>query len=241
MKKLLISIVFIFSYLILNAQTIQSMEFQRQEMSDILLALAESSGTSILPDETVTGKVSFYFSESSLKDALDVFSETYHLFYEKDGNIIKVSKIDSDYDSKTKKLSIKVHEASLVSIIRNISKKVGITILYDNLPQTTLSLDIESLSISEVLNICMKRFPEFEIETNENFFYIKKIQTKDGKQRENLKDAIEKINGLYTLKLDKGRSLELITKLHSLLWLLVLCVFQWNKKNIHCLLNLMLC
>lgn len=193
MKKLLISIVFIFSYLILNAQTIQSMEFQRQEMSDILLALAESSGTSILPDETVTGKVSFYFSESSLKDALDVFSETYHLFYEKDGNIIKVSKIDSDYDSETKKLSIKVHEASLVSIIRNISKKVGITILYDNLPQTTLSLDIESLSISEVLNICMKRFPEFEIETNENFFYIKKIQTKDGKQRENLKDAIEKL------------------------------------------------
>lgn len=216
MKKLLISIVFIFSYLILNAQTIQSMEFQRQEMSDILLALAESSGTSILPDETVTGKVSFYFSESSLKDALDVFSETYHLFYEKDGNIIKVSKIDSDYDSETKKLSIKVHEASLVSIIRNISKKVGITILYDNLPQTTLSLDIESLSISEVLNICMKRFPEFEIETNENFFYIKKIQTKDGKQRENLKDAIEKINGLYTLKLDKGRSLELITKLFSM-------------------------
>lgn len=123
MKKLLISIVFIFSYLILNAQTIQSMEFQRQEMSDILLALAESSGTSILPDETVTGKVSFYFSESSLKDALDVFSETYHLFYEKDGNIIKVSKIDSDYDSETKKLSIKVHEASLVSIIRNISVK----------------------------------------------------------------------------------------------------------------------
>lgn len=216
MKKLLISIVFTFCFFIINGQTIQSMEFQRQEISDILLALAEASNTTILPDETVTGKVSFYFSESSLKDALDVFSETYHLFYEKDGNIIKVSKIDSDYDSETKKLSIKVHETSLVSIIRNISKKVGITILYDNLPQTTLSLDIESLSISEVLNICMKRFPEFEIETNENFFYIKKIQTKDGKQRENLKDAIEKINGLYTLKLDKGRSLELITKLFSM-------------------------
>ena len=67
MKKLLISIVFTFCFFIINGQTIQSMEFQRQEISDILLALAESSNTSILPDETVTGKVSFYFSDSSLQ------------------------------------------------------------------------------------------------------------------------------------------------------------------------------
>lgn len=216
MKKLLISIVFTFCFFIINGQTIQSMEFQRQEISDILLALAESSNTSILPDETVTGKVSFYFSDSSLNDALDVFSETFNLFYEKDGNIIKVSKIKSSYDIENKKLSIKVHESSLQSIIKNISKKIGITILYDNLPQTSLSLDIENLSVAEVLQICLRKFPEYEVEANENFFYIKRIESNSNKRNINSKDILTKNNNLYTLKLDKGRSLELLTKLFNL-------------------------
>lgn len=217
MKKFFLIIVFLFISLSLHSQTIQSMEFQRQEISDILLALAESTETSILPDETITGKVSFYFSESSLQDALDIFSNTFHLFYEQEGNIIKVSKIKSSYNSDTQKLSIKANEVSLIHIIKNISNKIGKTILYDNLPQYNLSLDIVELPIEEVLNICIKRFPEYQIESNGNYFYIQRKDSPDNVQNKvAIKDNLIKSNDLYTLNLNKGRFLELITQLFSI-------------------------
>ena len=217
MKKFFFIISFLFISLSIHSQTIQSMEFQRQEISDILLALAESTGTSILPDETITGNVSFYFSESSLKDALDIFSNTFHLFYEQEGSIIKVSKIKSSYNSDTQKLSIKANEVSLIHIIKNISNKIGKTILYDNLPQYNLSLDIVELPIEEVLNICIKRFPEYQIESNGNYFYIQRKDSPDNAQNKvAIKDNLIKSNDLYTLNLNKGRFLELITQLFSI-------------------------
>lgn len=214
MKKFII-LLFSFCCFSLNsyAQSIQSMEFQRQEISDILLALGESSGVTILPDETITGTVSFYFSESSLMDALEIFSNSYNLFYEKEGNIIKVSKIHSSFDTQNGKISIKTHDVPLVQIIKHISSRINKTILYDNLPQATLSLDIVDLTINEVLNICIKKYPEFEVEQNDSYYYIKKIDTSDNRQKVTTKDILTKENGLYTLKLEKGRSMELITRL----------------------------
>lgn len=205
MKKFAI-LLFSFCIFSINcfAQSIQSMEFQRQEMSDILLALGEYSGVTILPDETITGTVSFYFSESSLMDALEIFSNTYNLFYEKDGNIIKVSKIYSTFDKTSGNISIKAHDVPLSLIIKNISNKINKTILYDTLPQTALSLDIADLTVDEVLNICIKKYPEFEVEQNESYYYIKKIETNNNSKKISTKDVLTKNNDLYTLKLEKA-------------------------------------
>ena len=83
MKKYLFFPLFFLFSINLFSQSIKSMEFHDQEISDILLVLAETSGTSIITDETVSGKASFYFSDSTLDIALDNFLSTYKLFYEK--------------------------------------------------------------------------------------------------------------------------------------------------------------
>lgn len=201
----------------LNAQSIKSMEFHNQEISDILLALGESSKTSILPDETITGRTSFYFSEASLDDALNIFSNTYNLFYEKDGNIIKISKIKSFYDGN-QNVSIKADEVLVSLIFKNLSKKIGKTILYDTLPQAYITLDVIDLPVSEVLNICVKKFPDYEVEINDNFYYIKKIQQNNAttNRKSNSKDYLTKSGDFYTLRLDAGRALEVIKKLFEL-------------------------
>ena len=64
---------------------------------------------------------------------------------------------------------------------------------------------IENLSVAEVLQICLRKFPEYEVEANENFFYIKRIESNSNKRNINSKDILTKNNNLYTLKLDKGR------------------------------------
>ncbi len=64
----------------LSAQFIESMEFQDKPITDILLALAEVSGKSIIPDETVQGRASYYFSRVDFDTALMVFLSTYNLY-----------------------------------------------------------------------------------------------------------------------------------------------------------------
>lgn len=217
MKKLILIIsLSVFFQIIGFSQTIQSMEFQRQEMSDILLALGEASGITILPDDTVSGKVSFYFSSSTLMEALEVFSQTYNLFYQQEGNLIKVSRIKSSFNSSNNTLSIKANNVSLNQIIAHITNKINKTVLFDTLPQSSLSLDIADLSVEDVLDICIRKFPEYEVEKNENFFYIKKIETIETKKNSKIQDVLIKDNGLYTLNLEKGRLMELLIQLFSM-------------------------
>ena len=132
------------------SQNIKSMEFHNQNITDILLVLAEASGVSIIPDETVSGKASFYFSESTLDEALSRFLSTYKLYYEKNNNYISVSKINISYNKETNLASIKADSISIEAILRKLSNTIGKTILYDTLPSSVITLDIQNLSIPDM-------------------------------------------------------------------------------------------
>ena len=172
----IISFVFIFSVQNIFAQKIKSMEFQNQEITDILLALADMADVSIIPDETVTGKASFYFSESEFEDALSHFLESYRLFFTKENNIYKVSRISSSWNEESQTASIKADDTKLELIIRNLSKTIGKTILYDTLPYQTISIDAVNLSVKDILVILTKKYSDYQIETADSYYYIKKIE-----------------------------------------------------------------
>lgn len=217
MKKYIIFLFLIFNiFFFINAQRIKSMEFNNQEITDILMVLAEESHTSIIPDETVTGKVSFYFPESDIDEALNLFLQSYKLFYVKEGPIIKVSKIKTDYNNETKLLSVKADTVYIESLLKKISKTIGKTILYDTLPAITISVDIENLSIDDVLQICTKKLLDYSIEKTDSYFYLKKTPsaTTNAKKRDTTK-VLQKDGDLYTLSFDQGRFLELLTDLFS--------------------------
>lgn len=66
MKKSILLLYVLISFHSLFSQSIKSIEFHNQNITDILLVLAESSGVSIIPDETVSVKASFYFPDSTI-------------------------------------------------------------------------------------------------------------------------------------------------------------------------------
>lgn len=218
MKKSFIALLILLFSINLNAQSIKSMEFHNQEITDILLVLAQSSGTSIIPDETVTGKASFYFSESSLESALSTFLTTYKLYYEKNDNFITVSKIKASFNKDTGLASVKADDVSIESILRKLSGKIGRTILYDSLPTTFITVDIENLSVEEILKICIKKLPDYFVETSESYYYVKRYTEKPTTQssKKNAEEVLVKNGNLYSLNLDKGRFLEILQKLFVL-------------------------
>ncbi len=216
MKKVIISFVLFFPFIFLFSQNIKSMEFHNQNITDILLVLAESSGVSIIPDETVSGKASFYFSESSLDDALTRFLSTYKLYFEKKDNYITVSKIKISHNKESGLTSLKADNVEIGIVLRKLSDKIGKTILYDNLPSASISLDIDNLPVQDILEICIKKYPDYSVETADSYYYVKRTVEKQGCSKSSNGTALKKNGSLYTLNLDKGRFLETLTKLFNL-------------------------
>lgn len=200
----------------LYSQNIKSMEFHNQEITDILLVLAQSSGTSIIPDETVEGKASFYFSESSLETALDTFLATYKLYYEKNNSYIAVSKIKIIYDTEKERASIKADNVTAEAIFRKLTNKIGKTILYDALPSTLISVDMTDLPIEDILSIVIKKYPDYIVEKNDSYYYVKKYVEEKKIIQKTVNEILVQNGDLYNLNLERGRFLEILTKLFKL-------------------------
>lgn len=216
MKKVILSIFLLLSLSFIFPQNIKSMEFHNQNITDILLVLAESSGVSIIPDKTVSGKASFYFSESTIEEALSRFLSTYNLYYEYNDNYYSVSKIQITYTPATSLVSLKTDGTNIESILKKLSTKIGKTILFDALPSSVISLDIDNLPVQKVLEICIKKFPDYVLEANESYYYIKSLTEKQNNLNESGNDSIKKNGDLYSINLDKGRFLTILKKLFSL-------------------------
>ena len=216
MKKVFLSLFFLFNFIFIYSQNIKSMEFHNQNITDILLVLAESSGVSIIPDETVSGKASFYFSESSLDDALTRFLSTHKLYYERKDNYITVSKIKVSHNKESGLTSLKADNVEIGIVLRKLSDKIGKTILYDTLPSASISLDIENLPVQEILEICVKKYPDYLVEATDSYYYVKRNVENQGRTKNNSGTALKKNGSLYSLNLDKGRFLETLTKLFNL-------------------------
>lgn len=218
MKKSVIVILILFLPIMLFAQSIQSMEFHDQYITDILLVLADSSGVSIIPDETVTGKASFFFSESTIQDALNSFLSTYKLYYTQESNIFRVSKIKVSYNKEADLASLKADDVNIELLIRAMSKAIGKTILYDSLPAMKLTVDIDNLPILDVLSIFTKKIPDYSVEDGSSYYYIKKYQVVNNQinQSEKKEFLTKNEDNSYSLSLDKGRLIETLSTLFTL-------------------------
>ena len=214
----LILSVFLFAAAPLSAQRIKSMEFRDQDIADILLVLAEASGKSIVPDETVTGKASFFFSESEFEEALSLFLATYRLHSVRAGNVYHVSRIAASFDKEKGLANLEADEVDLQLLVRTLSKAIGRTILFDPLPRAAATVNIAALEPERILQILMKRFPEYAVEKDPAFFYVKRLPAEPAAVADSKASAekvvVKKGEG-YALSLEKGRFLEVLVELFA--------------------------
>lgn len=189
------------------------MDFRNQKITDILLALADAGGTSIIPDDTVTGTASFYFSETDLETALTQFLSTYQLFQRRDGDTIRISRISSEFNPETRLVWLKATDVPVENLIRELSHVIGQTILYDPLPATTISVDIQGLPSDKVMEILTRRLNEYVVETHDSYLYLKHQSPESAASSRKPGEGITRTGDMYTLSIDKARFLELVADL----------------------------
>jgi len=196
---------------------LKQMEFHNQSITDILLALGSATGLSIVPDETVSGTASFYFSEGDFEQSLELFLSTYKLYYTRSGDVFYVSRVALNYDKGHNLVTLKADEVDVQFLVRALSKALNKTVLFDSLPRATITVNIEALSPDTVLEILMKRFPDYHVESDAAYYYLKKAPAAAGGPAGAgpQKPAITRDGDLYSLSLDKGKFLDTLTQLFS--------------------------
>ncbi len=158
----------------ISGQQIKEMEFKNQLISDILLALGEMSGNSILIDETVSGSASYYFTETDFDTALTLFLSNYKLYYWIDQGVYHISKVKTDFDEESGTVSLNAENVALELLVKNLSKATGKTILNDSLPRENITIHINNIPLEKAISIIIRKYPDYKLETDNDFFYIKR-------------------------------------------------------------------
>ena len=196
------------------AQQIKEMEFKNQAIVDILLALAETSGRSIVPDETVSGNASYYFNETDFETALKIFLTTYKMYSWKDGNIYFVSRVRSSWNTETGNATLDAEDVEPRLIVAALSRAIGKTILFDSLPRENITIHVESAKPAKILEMLVKRFPDYQVETSDDFHYIRRPDaTGRADQRTDKPGTLVSLRGgKYTINAEKARLRDLLTE-----------------------------
>jgi len=200
---------------VLPAQQIKEMEFKNQAIVDVLLALAEMSGRSIVPDETVSGNASYYFNETDFETALKIFLTTYKMYYWRDGNIYFVSRVRSSWNKETGNATLDAEDVELRFIVAALSRAMGTTILFDSLPRENITIHVDNAKPARILEMIVKRFPDYQVETSEDFHYIKRLDaTGRADQRIDKPGTLVSLRGgRYSVNTDKARLRDLCTEI----------------------------
>jgi type II secretory pathway component GspD/PulD (secretin) len=208
--------VFLFIGAIAVAEPIKSLEFRNQDVQDILLTLGELNQVSIVPDETVDGKASYVFANMEFDQALRLFLDSFKLTAVVKSGVYYISKV-SLTQNISGNLSISASDVPIRSVIRILSTFVGKTILYDNLPSEPATINAKDATIEEILAILIAKYPEFKLESQAKYYYIRsKAQSNSVVVSNGENSAALIVNeDRYSWKVDKGRFKDLLIQLFN--------------------------
>ncbi|QQO10740.1 secretin N-terminal domain-containing protein [Breznakiella homolactica] len=184
-------------------QTIRKMDFRNQNITDILMVLADMGKQSIIVDETVMGTATFYFSDSEFEEALFRFTDACKLFCEKRNNAYYVSRMKIEYQGTS--LNVAAEEVDIEMLVKNLSRSIGRTILYDALPRATITVHTQDSTPRDILEIIIKKYPEYSLVEENNAFYLKRAADPSSGSASRLGSSSITRNGdLFSMNIHRG-------------------------------------
>jgi len=205
MKKTLVAICALFLSISAFSQTIKQMGFQNKSIQDILLTLADVSGTSIVCDETVAGNASFVFSSMDFLPALESFLNAYRLYYRFDHGVYYVSRVKAEKNPKDGTLTIDAEDIDPQLVLRAVSRVAGQTVLFDPLPKATVTIHSSGITLAKAVDMVVSRFPEYSVVADKDYLYVRKNDAANaGKAQAKKGDVFARTGeGHYSANADK--------------------------------------
>jgi type II secretory pathway component GspD/PulD (secretin) len=196
----------------IHGQTIRKMDFRNQNISDILMVLADMGKQSIIIDPSVTGTATFYFSDSEFEEALYQFTDACNLFCEKRNNAYYVSKMRISMVNDL--VTVLAEDVEIETLIKSISRSIEKTILYDPLPRASISIHSQQTELKDLLEIIIKKYADYSVVEESGAFYVKRSVESPSSSPSRLgSNAIRKNGELYSMEVQRASFSAIITLL----------------------------
>lgn len=187
------------------------MDFRNQKISDIIYSVSDVCGENVFIDETVTGNATFRFEDKNFESALNRFAEHCHLYIEKDNDIYKISKV-LIASTNEGKLNINTEEVLIEPFLNILSRYTNRTILFDNLPNASITIRVSNASLEDVLNLTIVKLPGFGLERVADGFYLSKSSGSYNSRNIDV-FTMSEVNGLFSCSIQKAGFVNVIDTL----------------------------
>jgi len=194
-----------------QSQTIRAMDFRNQNITDILMILAETGRRSIIVDETVMGTATFHFSDSTFEEALSRFADACNLFVERRHGAYFVSRTRITHDGEL--INVNAEDVDLEMLVRTLSRNLGITIIHDPLPRSTITINSEGAKLIDLLEIIIRRYPDYSIQVENNAYFIRRAQGHQPATTWLGSNSITTTDGLYSMNIQRASFSSIISLL----------------------------
>ena len=187
------------------------MDFRNQKISDIIYSVADVCGESVIIDETVSGNATFSFEDKNFETALNRFAKHCQLYVEKNDGVYSVTKVKINTTTNGK-LSINTENVQVEPFINMLSRYTNRTILFDNLPNATITIRVSEASLEDVLNLTIVKLPGFGLERIADGFYITKSAGTINKRNIDI-FTMSEVNGKFSCNIQKASFVNVIETL----------------------------
>ncbi len=187
----------------IHADIIEQMQFQNQQITDILLSVAMAADVSIIPDESVYGTASHLFTAADFETALAGFLQTHHLYMEKRDGIYYVSRLQSFFSAEEGLLSLRAYQTDAHLLLQTLSESLEQTLLHDIPPGQHLTIHADRLSPEEILQIINLQLPDYRLVEHDNCYEFIHISTSAAGQQDPVSAAIVREDDRYSVQADQ--------------------------------------
>lgn len=157
---------------------IVEMEFREQPIREILLVLASATGRSIVPDETVRGEASYFFSRIPLQAALESFCEAYGLYLiPRPHGVTLVSRVRVGVHpgSATTSYTLQVSDAPITTVLHRLSAASGRPIRQVGLREQRVRFHGGPLPLMELLEALVAEIPGTSVQRRDSHILLSPI------------------------------------------------------------------
>lgn len=210
-EKVLLFFIIVNSFFIFSDDK-KVLEFNNKPIRDVLMVLGDLSNKNLIPDDSINGICSYYFTTENIGEALSLFLKSQKLYITELDNAFRISKIYNEIDENLN-ISLKCDGTDINLVLNNLTSISGVTVLTDSLPKTTISLNINKLPLNIVLEIILKKLPDYILESKPDYYYIKKIGTNqllNSNKTAATKGITINDNGTYSINLNNVRFSQVI-------------------------------
>lgn len=156
-------------------QRLRQIEFRDQPLGDILVAFSVLLGRTVSYDATVQGRGSFYMLDISAEDAFALFLSANHLHVRPApaANALLVSRLrvekrpDGLFDAEAR-------DIELAQLLNLLAEYGGLSIVWDSLPRSTVSINAVGLSLPDLVKVAMARHADYQVQSSVSHILIQR-------------------------------------------------------------------